>query len=1126
MAILSNHPMRALSPITELTTPTSLRTLRLPLEEANYLSERRTSYDQDGQREQNHETDDDSVYSQLSAETVKEQHKDANDNQRDADEPGTPIRKRSVSLPVSSPTPPPRSPRRIIPSSKFDTLSSPQIEYTENQLIPFPPQTSTDAPGGLPPPPRSQLPTKPKLLRRITPPVTSSLDHVDRNMTGVGAGKSLSSEISHSLPSSIYSQPLEGTSRNASPFKGSFQGLPAEYSESTFHNVPLFIPPSNTSSAHPLPRSRPNSLKKRPRSSYSSKPSSTQSRPDSIKDDQSFSGPMNAITPALGLDPHTTPMQAQAHITISTESSGSCMSQDNVHPPLISHKSESSLHKRSKSARSDTPADKSPRRRKVSSIFSSIFGVDANKDHVTRKLSKSNRKPSASGMTTSRESSPKSPMRLTESPVQNEEDDSIQTAIRTSGTFGIRDDGSELSKDRGQDQSPSTIMNARHGFDRTGSGNGSVITQSEGVRRVLYVENLVETPEAGAIDIEAHIETGNARQVSSNGEKGSFPHWEVAPVPLVGLLPTATNTNSQVDPPTTHRPVPASHGQVFPHIPPLSLSSMSVSPDTSSADDHYTSSSSGHGPRALSTPNSTDVQYSSSSHLPHIVIPEDMIDRSVHTSTKSSTARSTKTRPLPRPPSSSTTPLSTPRQTYIPPLTSGTSHPTELPLLIASHLLSTHAAALLKHSTSMNEVSETMRKMAKESLDRGSVMMDMAQRSETIDGLPRLRGDPSKHGQYEGIPLPRRDTLSPRFETYGPGTYEREYNGSNQYHPIQQAYDTLTKDNDNLSPLPIRPSVARQASQAEIRRRKGESLPADLLKEAQRLGTEGWTSLHRAEEAWRDAMNGLTEIVKAQSLREEDEERNSYHEEQTVDEPKRGMGMASTSSHRMDDPSYPWYAPAQSAPHSKQSSLRPSSPNTTVSYSLGSPDTPHKQTASFLPNEIDMVSSTTPITLSQSHIPLPRPHPFQVRINEVSFKRMSESDNRSTIRARPHSLQIPQSRPNLLDNVSFGPQISPSIENEGYTLEHLGISTAPSSVSNGEDRFTPSGSTMTSSSHSKTNEDATIRKNVPTTRRILAKKHPSTANSTAGSGSVEHENSDENETVGRRNKHWWNRRKE
>ncbi|WWC58052.1 uncharacterized protein I303_100587 [Kwoniella dejecticola CBS 10117] len=1172
MVSMNQHPVRALSPITELTTPTSLRTLRLPLDEADYHSERNPHPG---------EEDDASVYSQLSAaDTVRAPSR----RQDDEGAPVTPPRRqRTISLP-SSPTPPPRSPRRNppLPMPMPYNGSKPSL-----LRIPFPrhhtPDSTTPPPGGLPPPPRSMSLSKPKLIRRVTPPTTPTAhpenrmsptvgrssnmlermrEHSDTlsNIAGVGAGRSLAQEAKDKS-ASVDLGANEGEGGSSAMLDNRTRPI----SSVELPNVPILniAHPSEVKSASQA--SRPNSLKKRPKSYHGSRPNSIRSRPNSFQGNSSRGHSTSSLTtPALGLDPVSTPTEAQAEaVPVNMTVTGSPL-KDSLRPILVSHQSESSLATRSKSVRSVSPSRKSPRRRRVSSILSSIFEVDPDKDYVSRKLSKGSRKTSGS-RGSSRAPSPIGP--IVDSPIDGSEGDlvgPIQSAIRTSGTFGIRDDGSEVSHN--PSRSKGDLSSPRHTFDRTGSGNGSVITHSDGVKRVLYVENMVNTPEEEDTQQpylfekprESSGDSGNA----SNQSK-TPPHSKVTPIAMLGLLPNGSSVHqspllaAQASPETLppHMQTPQLHS--------LPLNGFTPSPIASSSSEQHRLLY-----RPASATNSTDVQHSSSSHLPLNGIPEDTVDTSVQTSLQSSPAKSTRSRPLPRPPSGAASPVATPRPTFIPPLPPSTAPATDLPLLIASHLLSTHAAALIRHSTSMKEVSETMHKMARESLDWGGVLMGMAHRDQSSEGLPQPPG--LSEGAYEGIPLPRATALGRDVRHAG------FPNNRESYDPLQQAYDTLTRQGNSRPAMPDF-NVPQVRGNAHVRRRKGGSLPADLLKEAERLGKEGWTNLHKAEEAWSEAMRGLADVLSNQAIAETQNEPQSSN---TLTIPQAGIASTLPLSEQTG------YTVTQPNQRYSAVELGPYHPS-----SATSPDVRRHTSMSFLPDEYDMLRS--PITpsasasaSSQSHFSFPQAHvqphqpphqhshPFQnipdasLQLPQPPRPRMDEyvqNGSERTIR-RPQSAQLPsgyyEHHRNVIPTIPAPLAASvpppPPQPQQGYTSEHTGISSSdhvppPLSTSTasgrttgiglgigtGEDRMTPSRSTM-SSSYSPTtpygqDQAQSHIQGGSTKGKKLAKKYPPTSSSGKASRILgldekvpgipsggDSKNGSVRSEGGKR--HWWNRK--
>jgi hypothetical protein len=141
------------------------------------------------------------------------------------------------------------------------------------------------------------------------------------------------------------------------------------------------------------------------------------------------------------------------------------------------------------------------------------------------------------------------------------------------------------------------------------------------------------------------------------------------------------------------------------------------------------------------------------------------------------------------------------------------SSTSDLPLLIASHLLSTHAASLMRHSATMRDSSELMRRLARESLDWGSMLMAMANTTRgREDGSLRgpsgfgLRPEPDERAfdgsgvnrawrqgdttRFEGLPpLPDLDRLSSMLARSAPlqdHSGDALLNGQNGNEPLSR----------------------------------------------------------------------------------------------------------------------------------------------------------------------------------------------------------------------------------------------------------------------------------------------------------------------------------------------------
>lgn len=191
------------------------------------------------------------------------------------------------------------------------------------------------------------------------------------------------------------------------------------------------------------------------------------------------------------------------------------------------------------------------------------------------------------------------------------------------------------------------------------------------------------------------------------------------------------------------------------------------------------------------------------------------------------------------------------------PASHNTSKTSDLPLLIASHLLSTHSSTLMRHSSSMKDISETMNLMAKESLRWGEIILGMTN-APPHPGGPWDQDD--QYGRQRAAPPSAKDAYDQEPLR---GAFEKLSTGSMSL--TGPATTRQDAQSDHLTPLPRRPSTARSDARSrrmsEASRKHSESLPADLLEEADRLGREGWTSLRRGEDAWMSAVTSLREML-------------------------------------------------------------------------------------------------------------------------------------------------------------------------------------------------------------------------------------------------------------------------
>ncbi|WVQ76358.1 hypothetical protein IAR50_006023 [Cryptococcus sp. DSM 104548] len=495
---------------------------------------------------------------------------------------------------------------------------------------------------------------------------------------------------------------------------------------------------------------------------------------------------------------------------------------------------------------------------RASSILSSIFGSKppttlepkASRKELPRKSSKrlSKKAPSPSP-------NPQSPLPLLgELTPEEKSGASTPLAIRTSGIFGIRDDGSDVFR-VSHDSDPKTPPSAfdpksiRSLQDCTGSPH----TQSDRVKRVLYVENHVPSPD---------------------DPKEITPDQQPLPLPEINTDPKAEEEfhtpMSPLSPSWTREPEPLGTTLVdlpqqtvaealnVPSFPPAvtivdgQLLSQSGSSGHSSSDHEHGQPGSFSPQRALSTP-SPDQDLSSELYTTPV-----MIDEAIQTSVQPSPVSPTRpSRPLPRPPSrpASTSPrshLSAPRPTFIPPPAPSSSPTPDLPILIASHLLSTHAATLLRHSGEMVGSSEVMRKMARESLEWGGILMGMAekmtkkqQEEHRVEGVPRLRS---------GTPLAfdtllRSSSRSSQGHGHGHDGMTRSRSSLTVDH-VHSAYGSVTS---SPTPTPVAQRVSFESKQGRR--------PMDSLEEVHKLGQQGLVNVHAAEEAWAVAMKHLAHAV-------------------------------------------------------------------------------------------------------------------------------------------------------------------------------------------------------------------------------------------------------------------------
>lgn len=473
---------------------------------------------------------------------------------------------------------------------------------------------------------------------------------------------------------------------------------------------------------------------------------------------------------------------------------------------------------------------------RVSSILSSIFGSN-NSDNspdsrssmkerlAIRRLSKRVQKQGNSSAKSSQGSTPcqspgsRSPLILLGELRPEEPTEEITKPVqvfRTSGIFGIRDDGSEDYDAQEHEQA--------HAFSSTGFKSiperaGSPHTQSDGVRRILYVEN--------------HVEERDDRYKNNGQEKAEEVLFRtpLGPEGPVESQPEGDATANGPSPQTltTDDVLGSSHDASF-------------SPSVA----HHASSSS-HS----STVNGYDRSFS----LQHVLVTTSPDGR--HSATHTTPGMFDESIPTSLPPSpalsphpSSETPAfqtlaSVQPQIPIPPSSSGslTFAQDSITLGIASHLLSAHAKALLKYSSTIKDTGEAMHKMAEESLEWGNVLMRLAGKVENEDTTTSRERDNNLGGLHRsGTPL----------------MFDGHRRSTSVYSHGKPTTKEVRDDHMRAAGLSTRP-YGNDPSQD--RKRRGVSLPTSMLSELHELGALGLMNVHKAEETWRNAIDHLAEVM-------------------------------------------------------------------------------------------------------------------------------------------------------------------------------------------------------------------------------------------------------------------------
>ncbi|KAE8543096.1 hypothetical protein D1P53_000583 [Cryptococcus gattii VGV] len=478
---------------------------------------------------------------------------------------------------------------------------------------------------------------------------------------------------------------------------------------------------------------------------------------------------------------------------------------------------------------------------RVSSILSSIFGNnnsgnspnsrDSKKERLaSRRLPKKARKQGNSSAKSSQGSTPcqspglRSPFTLLGELTAEESTEEITEPIqvfRTSGIFGIRDDGSEVYGAQEHEQA--------HPFSSTDYKNiperaGSPHTQSDGVRRILYVEN--------------HVEEQDNKYENSGQEKAE----EVSQ--------TSDGPESPVQ-----RQVVEDDATVNPSQQTLKIDNMLGSGQDASCSPSVARQAS------LSGSSSSENDYDGSFSLQHVLVTNgpdehcsanhitpDTVEEYIQTSLQPSPALSPH-------PSSATAAFQSPASVQphpidISPFRSSISAQDNISLVIASHLLATQAEALLRYSSAIKDTGEAMHKLAQESLEWGGVLMRIA-------GKVEKSGTTSQEEDNNVQDLPHNGTAS-MFD--GPRRSASVYNHRNL------SNKEVRDDHNRADGLSTRPSGN---DPSQDRKHKGMSLPTSMLSQLNELGALGLMSVHEAEETWRKATDHLVEVMKKEKDAEE-----------------------------------------------------------------------------------------------------------------------------------------------------------------------------------------------------------------------------------------------------------------
>lgn len=481
---------------------------------------------------------------------------------------------------------------------------------------------------------------------------------------------------------------------------------------------------------------------------------------------------------------------------------------------------------------------------RVSSILSSIFGSnnsgnssdsrDSKKERLaSRRVPKRVQKQGNSSAKSSQGSTPcqspglRSPFTLLGELTAEESNEEITEPVqvfRTSGIFGIRDDGSEVYGAQEHEQAhPFSSTDYKSIPERAGSPH----TQSDGVRRILYVEN--------------HVEEQDNKYENSGQEKAEE------------VFHTSGGPESPAQ-----RQVVEDDATVNPSQQALKIDNMFWSGHDASCSPSIACQASSSG----SSSNEND--YDGSFSLQHVLVTNgpdehcsaknitpDTVEERIQTSLQPSPALSPHT-------SSDTAAFQSPGSVQphhidISPLRSPLSAQDNIALVIASHLLATQAEALLRYSSTIKDTGEAMHKLAQESLEWGGVLMRIAGRVEKSGTTSREENNNFKD-------LPHNETASMLDGRRRSASVYTHRNLSNKEvrddHMRADGLSTRLNGNDPY----------------QDRKHKGMSLPTSMLSQLNELGALGLMSVHEAEETWRKATDRLAEVMNKDKDAEERQE--------------------------------------------------------------------------------------------------------------------------------------------------------------------------------------------------------------------------------------------------------------